>query len=163
MDDLLRTASLGPREGAGKMSKQTDHAFLMVGRQRGPDGGRGRVSGDGGRMTGDHGKLLSENRRDEAQSRTGLAHSMRCDGVTVLPSWCQPCDERSSLTQPREGKQRHRRKGGIVGARARVVGPTHGDGGVIAIGETDDQIRVCSLAQTHDGDALAAREDDGDG
>ena len=78
-----------------------------------------------------------------------------------------PRDERSSLTQPRECKQGHRRKGGIVGARARIIGPTHGDGGVIAIGETDDQIRVCTLAQTHDGDALTAQRmmgmDDRDG
>jgi hypothetical protein len=68
----------------------------------------------------------------------------------------QPRDEIRSTTQAIASEQGQIRQGRGWGAPTSIVGPAHGDGGVVTVSEPDDQVRFGAPPDADDGDALAA-------
>jgi hypothetical protein len=78
----------------------------------------------------------------------------------------QAIEELEDVAEAVEIQEVLRSRWGILLGRGEIIGAAQGDGGMAAIGESDDEIRIGSAAESDDLDALAAermmRMGDGD-
>jgi hypothetical protein len=148
-------------EMGGQVGHESDGAGLGVGGEPVPDLG-GRDLGDGKRLlvahkntspidTGDGGSvgiILSRPGRVR-RGEVGVAGR----GATVARD---AIEEQAGLTEPVEIEEVIRPGRGLAVGRGGVVGAAHGDGGMVPVRESDDEIGIEPSADLDDLDLLSA-------
>ena len=158
-------------EMGGQVRHQSDGAGLGIGGEPVPDLG-GLDNGERKRLLTAHKNTSPIDAGDVSSMGlilSGVGRARR-GGVRVPGRWAtlasDVVEEQTDSTKPVEVQEVIRPRRGLAFGRGGIVRAAHGNGGMVAIRESDDEIGVGSTTELDDLDLLSAervkRMDDGD-